>query len=66
MGEALEPLSAVLADAGNRRVSQAAQRQLYAWCFSGLGSGRSNTWRTTWSVAIAAVKAAPHVAQICG
>src|SRR3954467_1832660 len=48
---------------------QAAQRQACARCsvtVSGRGSGKSNTCRATWSVAIAAVNAVPHVAQAGG
>src|SRR3954462_7362300 len=44
-------------------------RQAYARCSvttNGRGSGKSNTCRATWSVAIAAVKAVPHVAQAGG
>ena len=51
------------------RLPQATHRQACARCsvtINGRGSGRSNTCRATWSVAIAAVNAAPHVVQACG
>src|SRR6516165_638572 len=50
-------------------VPHAAQQQRWARCsvtIRGCGSGRSNTCRAMWSVAIAALSASPHPAQVWG
>lgn len=46
-----------------------AQQQRWARCsvtISGLGSGRSCTWRAVWSVAIVSFRLAPQFAQSSG
>ena len=60
---------ALAGKAARVRPPQATLRQACARCsvtINGRGSGRSNTCRATWSVAIAAVNAAPHVVQARG